>query len=296
MSRKLTYNALVAFTLALIFFAGQLLAQDNESKERTRLTLKYEKLNNNDKKLTVGLIAGRGKNMVQIEGAKVQLTVSANDSTIDLAELTTDENGAAELLIKSGYKLITDKDGFSTLNAAYAGNDKYRKSGSEITVKDLLLDMTTGLVDSVKTVNVEAYELNSAGEKIPVEGLDINVGVQRLYSILQIGQIKTDPEGKGSIEFPDGLPGDSTGTLNLVARVDDNESYGTVNTRKAMLWGTPVSFVLKPLPRQLWSNEAPLWMIISVFIVLSAARFHFVMAVIRIVRVKKAAGSTTNMT
>ena len=56
-----------------------------------------------------------------------------------------------------------------------------------------------------------------------------------------------------------------------------------------MQWGLPVSYEVKPLPRQLWSNEAPLWMIFSVFVVLAAAWFHFVLAIISVIKVKKAA-------
>jgi hypothetical protein len=283
------YSGYFSILLGLAILAGNVYGQE---KERSRLYLRYEKSTNNDKKLTARLNAGRGKNLEFIAGADIALSMSAGDSTVELATVKTDESGSAVLIIKNGYNFIKDEDGFTNFTAGYRGDEKYRKSGSEITVKDIQMDLSPEMVDSVKTVSVFAYETDKDGNQVPVEGLDILIGVQRLYSMLQVGTVKTDAEGKGSVEFPIDIPGDSTGALNIVARIDDNEYYGTVNTRKSVEWGIPVSYKVKALPRQLWSNEAPLWMIFSVFIIISAAWFHFVLAVIRIIRVKKASAET----
>ncbi len=291
MKPDIKYKSLIPVLLIIFFVSLNANAQNNE-KERTRLNLSYEKMGNDDKKLKVNLTAGRGRELQRIDSASILLSESANDSSHVLAEITTDEQGNAELDIQSGYSFMKDKDGFTTFSASYNGDDHFKKSGSEITVKDLQLELTADVVDSVKTVSVSAYENDSKGARIPAEGLDINVGVRRLFSILQIGQIKTDTAGTGNIEFPNDIPGDSLGRLIVIARLDDNEYYGTVNSQKTMQWGVPVSYVVKPLPRQLWSNEAPLWMIFSVFIILSAAWFHFIMAIIRVIRVKKATRET----
>ncbi len=292
MKPEIKYRSLILAISLFCFITTEIYAQDSGTKERTRLTLSYEKLGNNDKKLKVSLTAGRGRELQRIEGATIFLSESANDSTYTLAEITTDAHGTSELDIKSGYPFIKDNDGFTSFSATYAGDDHFRKSSSEITIKDVQLELNATEEDSVKSVSVFAYEIDNSGARIPVEGLDINVGVRRLFSILQIGQIQTDADGKGSIEFPNNIPGDSLGMLVVLAKIDDNEYYGTVNSQKTMQWGLPVSYAVKPLPRQLWSNEAPLWMIISVFLVLSAAWFHFVMAIIRVVRVKKATDKT----
>ena len=288
MNKLLKNISYLSVVILILYPSGNIIAQNSPGKERTRLYLNYEKLSNNDKKLKVTLSAGRGKDLVWIEGASVTLYESANDSTVKLAEIITDESGRSELIIKSGYHFIKDEDGFIDFSAVYNGNDSYRRSSNEILIKDVQVDLTTALKDSVKTVSISVYENNSEGNRVPVEGLDLSIGVQRLFSILQVGQIQTDVEGKGSIQFPDDLPGDSLGMVQVIARIDDNEFYGTVSSRNTVDWGTPVSYELKPLPRQLWTNEAPLWMIFSVFIILSAAWFHFVVAIINIRKVKKA--------
>lgn len=279
------FYACFSILLAVLVLSGNVFGQE---KERARLYLRYEKSANNDKKLVASLSAGRGKTLVRIEDAEIHLAMSAGDSTVDLATVTTDKSGTAVLIIKNGYQFIKDDDGFTIFSASYRGNDKYRKSGAEVSVKDIQLELNASLVDSVKTVSLFAYETDKEGNKIPAEGLDIIVGVQRLYSILQVGTVQTDTEGKGSIDFPDDIPGDADGMLTLVARIDDNEFYGTVNSRKSINWGTIVSYAVKPASRQLWTNEAPLWMIFSVFIVILAAWFHYILALVRVFRIKKA--------
>ena len=288
MKYKFKYSGYVSILLGLLLLAGNLFSQDKE-KERSRLTLRYEKSANNDRKLIANLSAGRGKTLVWINNENINLTMSAGDSTVELATVTTDESGTAVLIIQNGYRFITDEDGFTGFSATFKGNEEYRKSGAEISVKDMQLELTAGLVDTVKTVSLYAFEKDAEGNQVPVEGLEIIVGVQRLYRMLQIGTVQTDAEGKGNIEFPNDIPGDSAGVITIVARIDDNEYYGTVNSKKSMQWGVPVSYEVKPLPRQLWSNEAPLWMIFSVFIVLSAAWFHFIVAIINVFKIKKAA-------
>ena len=287
--RILISRLLLVFLFITSLNVSRLIAQDKIEKVRTRLTLSYEKLYNGDKKILIDLFSGSGKKSQKLADAKVTLAVYANDSTKDLAELKTNSEGTAELYIMAGYKFPVDKDGFSTFTASYKGDSLNKHSSGELAVKDITIQMRPEIVDSVKTIRIFAYESDYTGSKVPVEGMDIIVGVERLYNILQVGQVQTDAEGKGSIEFPKDLPGDSLGMLNITARIEDNETYGTVGTRQSLKWGIPVSYEIKPLTRQLWSNEAPLWMIFAVFIVLSAAWFHFFLAINRLWRVKKAA-------
>jgi hypothetical protein len=288
MLRIMKYCFLFLFLVLVTTNVSKVFAQEETGKVRTRLTISYEKLSNGDKKILVDLSSGGGKKTQKLAETPVSLSVTANDSTKELAEVKTNIEGIAELYIMGGYKLPADKDGFSTFTASFSGDSINKPSSGELTVKDITIELSPVGSDSLKTINVFAYESDAAGSKLPVEGLDIIIGAERLYNILQIGQVQTDAEGKGSLEFPNDLPGDSSGMINVTARIEDNEIYGTVGSRQSLKWGIPVSYEIKPLTRQLWSNEAPLWMIFSVFIILSAAWFHFFLALNRLWKVKKA--------
>ncbi len=95
-------------------------------------------------------------------------------------------------------------------------------------------------------------------------------------------------------EFPDDIPGDQNGSITIVLRVLEDDDYGTVNTRSEINWGTVVEYSITGNGRSLFGDEAPLWMIIAVLVVLLAAWYHFIWAVIKVYQIKKI-GETENI-
>ena len=135
---------------------------------------------------------------------------------------------------------------------------------------------------------ITAYSIDGQGEKIPVEELTINVGVQRLYSVLGLDEIDTDEDGVAELEIPDNIPGDAEGNITFVASIEDHDEFGTVTKKASASWGVPVSYEVEPLPRQLFTDEAPLWMIASVFVILLGAWYHFFLSISKLIKLKKA--------
>jgi hypothetical protein len=72
-----------------------------------------------------------------------------------------------------------------------------------------------------------------------------------------------------------------------VVFVEDHDDYGTITKSATINWGTLVDYSDHVIGRSLFGDEAPLWMIISVFIILTGAWLNFIRAIIRIVRIKK---------
>ncbi len=271
-----------------LFASMNSLAQDTKKKERTRVRLEYFKLNTGEKNVVVTLTAGRGKSAQRVPEADILLSVSANDSTVELVTLKTDSEGIMSLNIVSDFMFPVDEDGYTVFEASFDGNDTLRSSSNDLEVKDIELAFSFDIEDSVKIVSVFAYEEND-GEKIPVEEVDILLGVQRLYSVLPIDKVETNEDGVGLLEFPDDIPGDSTGMISIIAKIDEHDDYATVEKSAEVNWGTPVSYEVKPLPRQLWTDEAPLWMIFSVFIILAGAWYHFFLSISKLRKIKKVA-------
>lgn len=274
----------VLTVLLLINLSASAFAQ----KERTRLRSYFYIHSNGDRQISLILTAGRGRNMQNVGNAPLDIEIDMGDSTIYLTELTTNVEGSADLLIESGYTLPRNEDGLTTILASFGGNDSLRSSSTDMEIKDVFLDISFDIEDSVKVLMVEAREYNGEGELIPVPELDINIGVQRLYSVLPIDEMETDEDGIATMEFPDDIPGDSAGMVTIVARIDEHDHFGTVTKAGSAKWGIPVSYELKPLPRQLFTDEAPLWMIIGVFIALVGAWYHFFLSVYKLIKLKKA--------
>jgi hypothetical protein len=281
----------LVFVIFFLFIAGTAL-HDANAQERARIRMNYQKKSSGDKMITLTLYAGRGKDMVYLDDQAITLSASNGDTTVILTELITNAEGVAQLMIENGYSFPLDTEGFTRIESAYEGNENYSAASSELEVKELEFDLEFSEEDSVKTISIRAYERDSEGNEVPVDGLFMYVGVQRLYSILPIGEIMSSEDGVYSIEFPDDIPGDSTGTFTVVARIEDNDYYGSVEKKAEISWGTPVSYEIQPHQRKLWTDEAPLWMIISVFIVLAGAWYHFFLSIYKLSRIKKVAGDS----
>lgn len=276
---------LLLFSLMLFLTAPTVNAQ---KKERTRLKAYYEKMANDQKKISISLTAGRGRNMMNVGNAAVTLFTFEGDSSIEIANLETDENGELILYVEAGYQFPKNDEGISRVEVRYDGNDSLRSSSREVEFADLVLEISTEIVDSVKYLNLTATEMRT-DTMMSVQDLRLKVGVKRLTSNLYLGEIKTDEEGKGVFEFPDDIPGDDTGMITLVVKLEDSDRYGTVTKTSEAQWGIPVDYKVSSNGRSLYGDSAPIWMISSVAVILIGAWAHFLWSVLLVFRIKKEA-------
>lgn len=283
----LPYRSWICMIAGLIMLIAAAVDVNGQSRESTRLRSYFFIHPNGDRQISVLLTAGRGRNMQNVANAPISFEIDLGDSTQFITEVLTNADGSADLYVESGYTLPMDEEGLTTFLASFAGNDTLSEASTDLEIKDVFLELKFELKDSVKILSVLATEYNGVGESVPVEGLDVNIGVQRLYSILPVDIIETDDGGVATLEFPDGIPGDSVGAITILARVMEHDNYGTVTKKGSINWGLPVSYDLKKLPRQLFTDEAPLWMIIAVFIVLVGAWYHFFLSIFKLSKIKK---------
>lgn len=293
-SRKYINNisafSLISLLLAFII-TGMSSVAAVAQKDRVRMKLYYFKNENNDRWFSIGLTAGSGRNMHGVKNGEVLLTSVLNDSTIVLATVQTDTVGEVELHLDEAYTLPMNEEGFAVIEANYEGSDQYRSASSDLEIADLEVEFEFNVEDSVKYLNVLARRIDQEGNKLPVEDLDVSIGIQRLYNVLPLDEITTDEDGLAVLEIPNDLPGDAEGNLTFVARIDDSDEFGTVTDKMTYQWGVPVSYEIKPLPRQLFTDEAPLWMIASVCIILLGAWYHFFLSISKLIKLRKAANT-----
>jgi hypothetical protein len=155
---------------------------------------------------------------------------------------------------------------------------------TEVTFKDVILDMTLTEVDSIKTVTVTAHTIEN-GKEIPVSGETVSVFVPRMFSNLLIGDLTLDDSGIASLEFPTDLPGGKEGNLTIVAAFIDNATYGNVEKREIIHWGLPTDY-LPTSHRALWTQRAPGWMIYTLSVLLAGVWGHYFYAIISLIRIK----------
>jgi hypothetical protein len=202
----------------------------------------------------------------------------------ELGKLVTDANGSAVFKFAENEKLPADAQGNWSFSAEFKGNDSIDAASAEVTGRDVKLEMTLSLVDSVKTVSVLAY-IYDGDTKTPAAGEIVTVSVPRMFSFLPVGEITLDENGAGSIEFPSDIPGDQEGSIPVIARFFEHSTFNTVECRASEKWGIPTSHV--PLSqRALWTKTAPKWMIFTLSILLAGVWGHYMFAIISLILIR----------
>lgn len=213
---------------------------------------------------------------------------AGEDSLISLGSVTTDGDGLAILQIDDGLELPVGLDGSTRYFAEYTGSDDILPAEYEVYVTDVNLNMELSLVDSVKTVSLRAYALVD-GEEVPVPDEDVYVYVKRMFRDLPVGEDFLDENGEYSTEIPDDIPGDAEGNIEIIARFNDHYLFGTVEDRQTIQWGVPTRYEYAVSQRTLWTQIAPLWMIITLSVLLTGVWGHYIFVIVQLFTLRRIA-------
>lgn len=269
----------------LLFFALNIsIKSEEKEKNKSILQLNYYKLSDGNKLLKAKVLARINNKPQAISNVPVIFKIQFDTTTISIATIKTNEKGFAELYISKDYLLPGTKADAVKFLAEYSGNDSLEKKSTEISVKNAVLKMELIEIDSVKKVNI----LFTTEDTIPVVAATINLYVKRMHSLLPIGNAETDEMGRVSIDFPNDIPGDIIGNLIIIAKVEDSEEFANIETKEVKKWGLTLAYEHPYTPRALWSNKAPLWMIITTLILLTGVWVNFVIAIYYVSKIKKA--------
>ena len=292
--RKIIQLITSGFLALMIVMPGKLMAQtDSSAKTEVKEATTYSPLiaftstqksdNSVDLKATVQ--AKINGTLTRLPGLKIEFTVGVDSSVKILGEAITDSKGVAIFTCKPD-QLITDKEGKLNFKASFAGKDSIEAAAEVVAVKRARLEIIPIKEDSLLTVKVKLIDL-STGTETAVPAIDLGVFVKRLFSALKLGEGKTDEAGEASIEIPNNLPGDATGNITLLAKLDENEVYGNLEAAVTQQWGAPVSDELKELPRSLWSTHPPIWMLVTFIVLMSAVWGHYLVIIVQLFRLRK---------
>jgi hypothetical protein len=225
-------------------------------------------------------------NRMELPLKDMQITFfSGSDKKEIIGTGVTDEKGAATIELTGELKIATDNSGMWNFSSGFKGNDSIEAVSSELSVKDVILEVAYTEPDSVKTVSVKAYTIEN-GKEIPVKGEPVLVYVPRMFSLLQIGEISLDDNGTGTLEFPSDLPGDKEGNLIAITKFEENATFGNVEKQTNLKWGIPTDYSQPSTHRALWTKTAPKWMIYTLSILLIGVWGHYLFTIISLIRIR----------
>ena len=239
--------------------------------------------------LRVALKAKFKGNFINLHSLKVKYSVKDGEEAKELGHSITNAQGKTIFNVKPS-DIIADETGSMTFKAIFEGNKLIEATEEEVSFYSATIKVNPSNEDSVLTMAVQVMD----GQKNPLAESVIGIYVKRMFNPLKIGEITTDENGEGSLEIPAGLPGDATGNLTLIAKLDEDEKYGNLETSSIQKWGLPVSDKIHELPRALWSQHPPIWMLVTFILLISVVWGHYFVIIYELFRLRKEEGDAGN--
>ena len=237
--------------------------------------------------LTATLGIKKGDATLALKNAWVELTASNGTICKLLGKAKTDQEGNAVIKAASS-GLPADKDGMVAFSAKFAGNAKYPAAEASFKAKPAKIRLFFSIEDSLRILKVTATEKNEKGEEIAIPKEKVLIYIPRLFSLLKIGEIALDEQGTGTMEFPKEIVGDTLGNLMVVAKIEENDKFGFVQGQNIINWGVHKQYYKAEVPsRELWTPIAPLWMIITLIVMLAGVWAHYIYAVYELVMIRR---------
>lgn len=290
--RKIS-NYIFISLIGLLFTTFRAYAQENDSLsiDNYRFYFKFNTVKQADESrlLKVEYTARNKKDrkdIVPVYGADITFFSVANDEDIELGKASTNKEGVAEITLPKDQKYVRNEEGYITVKAVFDGSDELDSEEEELTFKDLHLVLNLAEVDSVKTILVRAYTLDSIGTEVPVDEADVNFFVQGMLSKMKIEEGSIS-DGEYEFELKKSIPGDKDGNVTYIAMIEDNDDYATVVQKQTALWGTGYKSNGAENENMLWSAYAPYWMYVVLTIMLVGVWANYVYTIINLFKIKK---------
>lgn len=249
------------------------------------ISLNYFKNSDDLRYLETALTYSLNRMEIPLSGMKISF-YSGSDKKELLGTGITNEKGIATFDLSTTGSITKNREGLYAFSAEFAGNDTIKSGSSDLSIRDVKLEMVLSEVDSVKTISLSAFTTEN-NKDIPVSGETVIVYVTRMFSLLPAGEVSLDDTGTGTLEFPSDLPGDADGNITIISKFEEHPDFGTVERRIVTKWGVPSVNSTPVAHRALWTKTPPWWMIITLSILLLGVWGHYLFAVISLIRIKR---------
>lgn len=279
-----------AVTILLTLFAFKPVFSQEINLKNYRMLYKFSttKQADNSRVFEVSFIARNKKDRkdkIPVFDADIIFFNVLDDDKVKLGTAKTDKEGFARLTLPENQSYLIDEEGYINLKAVFDGSDEIKSYKKELAVKDVFLEMDLKEIDSVKTVFLNAFTLDSLQTKIPVEEVDIIFSVEGMISNMPIEE-GTLENGEYEFEFPENIQGDSKGNVNVFAFIEDHDDFGNVHQQKNVKWGTLIKPTIKD-ENKLWTDIAPIWMYVVLTILLVGVWANYFYSIFNLFKIRK---------
>lgn len=214
-----------------------------------------------------------------------------------LGSSVVDPKGKSVLLVHDLNDLTCDESGYYHFTARFEGNETYGPAEASLEVMDAWLELEFFEEDGERFIRYSGYYTAPDGAVTPIADQDVYLYTPRMFSMMKFEDGWLESEGEAVIEFPSGLIGDTLGNIEIVAQIEDHPDFSYVEASGSVDWAIAKHSEQAEGPsRELWTPIAPLWMIVTLIILLVGVWSHYFYAVYQLYMIrrsaKKASGST----
>lgn len=279
------------FIPLFILINNTVTAQEDSVIAEEVVKLKYYNENNNMQYLITESFLKKGKKQEPLNNKVFQLYLDSVAKENFIAKVTTDMTGKAKSFLPTTLKPIWDANPMHKFIAVAPGKEDEAAAELEITKAKIQID--TASADGARSITVQVRKYEN-GEWVPVNEVEMKVGIQRMGSILSAGDeptYTTDSSGTVTIDVTkDSLPGDAKGNIILAAKVEDNDVLGNLLVEKNVAWGVPTKYDNTFFEqRTLWSTRfrTPVWLLFMAYSIVLSVWGTLIYLVFQLIKIKR---------
>jgi hypothetical protein len=260
-SRILLTLALAGMLTGII---GSTSAQDPE-KKTIKLGISYRAVNKMAPALLVTAKTKNGKKFEAVEYVEIIAFLGEPSDVNKLGSVVTDRKGTGYIAVPDGLLPVLDSLEMMSFTATSRASAGYEAGEASLEMSKARIELSLSEADSVRTIDATVMAFQEGAWK-PLPEAEVKLFVKRLFSDLPVGDetYTTDADGKVTAEYTITLPGDPEGSIIVGAKLDDNDTYGTVIAAQSVKWGTPQAADNSFNKRTLWAtrDKTPVWLLI----------------------------------
>lgn len=293
----------ILFNLAflLLLFSSQLnsiLSQPDTLtpvvKKKAILKLSYYNLENKIQFINFqGLIKSKDKlNPLLYRPIHIYVN-NVDDEKNKIGDFVTNDQGRIQTVISATYADTWKTNNPITFLARLDSVDEMGTLETETEITKAKIKLDTIQEDETKKLLVQVLSLEDTSW-IPAMDVEIKIGVQRLSSILPINKeatVTTDSTGKAIADFElDSIPGDQNGTISLIAKIEDHELFGNLETTLQVPWGQPSHYRNTHFEeRSLWArgNKVPIWLALLAYSIIFSVWSTLIYLIFQIIKIRR---------
>jgi len=292
MKRNIISNCIGVVLLILAGLAAFKAAAKEGEKGPLKVSIAYYSLDNTVPYLAVNAKCKVDGKFQPVGGATIKLYLDKDSTGKGLgliATVVTGEKGKATADIPATLEKIWKASTSHTFIAVTDKTKDFDETNTELSIAKARITIDTA-DDKNVVATVSEFKDN---QWVPVKGVDVKMGIKRLGGDLQIGEEQsytTDSLGKVKGEFKKlGMPGDKTGNIILVAKVEDNDTYGNLRIEKTEPWGVKFTANDDFFQRALWGSQfhSPFWLVFMAYSIVIGVWGTIIYLVFLIIKIKK---------